>query len=215
MMKNFNLPAWCCGALFFVWAAPAMANEPQHTTAAYDDWVMQCNLRLPAPPPQTAGSDGEAKLSEGAKTDAPKPAAPAIPALPSKPERFCEIVQTFAVRGAPIARLAISRTNGSDDGVAVFQSPVGAHIPDGVSIKVDDAQEFKGVFVWCNPEGCLADAAIPKAGLEKIKTAQKIAVSFTFGPNATVTLPVSGKGLVAAFDAAVAAQAKPIEGVAK
>lgn len=215
MMKNLKLPVYCFGALFFVCAEPAIADEPQRTTAAYDDWVMQCTLRLPAPPPQTASANSEAKPSEGAKTDAPKSAALAITAQPSKPERFCEVVQTFTVRGAPIARLAISRPNGSDDGVAVFQSPVGAYIPDGVGIKADDAQEFKGVFVWCNPEGCLSDTAIPKVGLEKIKTAQKITVSFTFGPNATVTLPVSVKGLVAAFDAALAGQAKPIEGAAK
>jgi invasion protein IalB len=208
MMKNFDFRACCYGMLMIGCASPVMAQEPQQTTATYDDWVMQCNIRQSAPVEAVAA---DPKAADPKAADAAKPEEAPKPAASSKPERFCEIVQTFAIRGgAPIARIALSKQSGSDDAVAVFQAPVGVYLPDGASIKVDDAQEFKGVYVWCGPDSCLADIAIAKGGVDKIKAAQKVQVVFTSGQRVSASLPVSTKGLATAFDAAVAEQAKPV-----
>jgi invasion protein IalB len=215
MMKNLDFRACCYSVVMITCASPAMAQEPQQTTATYDDWVMQCNIRQPAPPAEATADPkaADAKAADPKAAGAAKPAEAPKPAALAKPERFCEIVQTFAVRGSgPIARIALSKQNGSDDAVAVFQAPVGVYLPDGAVLKVDDVQEFKGAYVWCGPDSCLADITIAKGGIDKIKAGQKVVITFTSGQRSTGSLPVSTKGLAAAFDAAVAEQAKPIAG---
>jgi invasion protein IalB len=177
----------------------ANAADPQSTTATYDDWLLQCQIRsdaAAAPPTATTPLPAD-------KTKAASPPAAGKPA--GKATRVCEITQTFTVRetGGTLAKLAIGRMPDSDDIKAILLAPLGVYLPDGPLLKIGDAAELKGQFTFCNRDSCVGELPITKAVVDQIKSAAKISAGFTAANKQRINLTVSTRGFANAFDAAM------------
>jgi invasion protein IalB len=184
--------AFCLFALSATSIA-AHAEEPQQTTAVYDDWLLQCSL---TPAPQS-----------DAKTQAPPAKPGALPAFPLPlGGRSCEVVQTYVVRetGGTLAKLAIGKLAGKDEIKGVLVTPLGVYLADGTSLKLDGTKEIKGAFTHCDKASCIAEFALSPQLITDMRAAKTIALGFTTGQRAALNLNVSTKGFASAYDAAMA-----------
>lgn len=191
-MTTLKRAASCIVAITLASAA-AIAQEPQQTTAVYDDWVVQCSLVSsvqPAPAPATKPGD---------KSPAAAPAA-----IAAAPSRSCEIVQTFILRetGGTIAKLAIGKVPARDEIKGVLIAPLGVYLGEGATLKLD-ANPIKGTYTRCDTSGCFAEFALTKETVAAIRAAKTVTLQFLTAQRAPMLFGVSLRGFAAAYDAAV------------
>ncbi|KRD95869.1 hypothetical protein ASE63_12710 [Bosea sp. Root381] len=152
------------------------------------------------------------------------PAAPAVPAGPSqttasfgdwtlrcqrlvadKPERACEVAQTFQVQGqsAPLAQFAIGRTGKGEPLRATAVVPANVSFPSNVQV----AMENDGALLdlsWrrCMPGGCIADVVVKDEQFKSWRAAtERGRLGFTDATGRAINLPLSFNGLGQALDA--------------
>lgn len=152
------------------------------------------------------------------------PAAPAVPAAPSqttasfgdwvlrcqrvvadKPERACEVAQTFQVQGqsAPLAQFAIGRTGKGEPMRATAVVPANVSFPSNVEVAMDKgASPLDLDWRRCVPGGCIADTAVKDEQFKAWRSAtERGRLSFTDASGREINLPLSFHGLGQALDA--------------
>ncbi len=175
---------------------PAAAQEPQRTSATYQDWTLQCRLLRQAVATQADAANKEKKIEK----------APLPPKTAKADNRVCEMVQRFTVRqtGRRFASLAIGRLPGEKEIKAVLQTPLVVYLPPGTSLKIGDKTTLKGAYVRCTPTTCLADIPLTKENLDQIAGGAKTTVEFTNLARRSISLPVSTRGFSGAMKAMLA-----------
>ncbi len=199
----------------FATAIPAAAQsntpqEPQRTTATFQDWLVQCRMSegeaaaAPAATTPAAPANTDPKKAATPPTPAPAPKA----ATPAGKTKICEMVQTFTFRqtGGQLAKIAIGKLPGEDKPKAVLQTPVGVYLTPGVTIKLDEKTEYKGSFVRCTAVNCLADIELPKEAEATFATAKAATLTFMNAARQPITLSMSLRGFDGAFKSAMSQQ---------
>lgn len=179
------------------------AQQPQRTTASYDDWLVECSL-LPRADQRTPASNSTTN-SAPAKPDNNVNAANerAEPATTPAARRSCEMVQTFVVRetGGTLAKLAIGKQPGADQVKAILISPLGVYLADGASIKLDSTNEIRGNYTRCETHGCFAEFPLSAEKLASLRAATTATLTFINAQRMPITFQVSLKGFAPAYDA--------------
>jgi invasion protein IalB len=87
--------------------------------------------------------------------------------------------------------------------------PVGALIPSGVGLYLDNAAFATGQYVVCSPEGCLVELSVDENQLNAMRKAKTLSIVFKTPAPPTpensqatqnIQLPLSTEGLAAALD---------------
>lgn len=185
-----------CLLISSVTLSATLAQEPQQTTAVYDDWVVQCSLLAASPPAPTAEPEAKQKAPESGNKAETAAAA----------SRSCEIVQTFVMRetGGALAKLAIGKLPGQADIKGVLIAPLGVYLADGTELKVDGTKEVKGIYTRCTNIGCFAEFALSPELTADVRAAKAVTLRFSTAQGAPLTLNVSARGFGPALDSALA-----------
>jgi invasion protein IalB len=208
-LSAFAMAVTALGSLATAVPAAAQSNapqEPQRTTATFQDWLVQCRMSEGEAPPAAAPTAAPAAPTDPKKAAAPP--APAPKAATTGKTKICEMVQTFTFRqtGGQLAKIAIGKLPGEDKPKAVLQTPVGVYLPPGVTIKLDEKTEYKGSFVRCTAVNCLADIELPKESESAFATAKAATLTFMNAARQPITLSVSLQGFDGAFKSAMSQQ---------
>ncbi|WP_440997487.1 invasion associated locus B family protein [Arhodomonas sp. SL1] len=86
-----------------------------------------------------------------------------------------------------------------DAPVAVFQLPLGIHLPSGVQMQVDDNEPVRFPVQVCFQAGCRADIPLEDELLNQMKRGTEATVTIR-GPRGEIELPLSMMGFTAALD---------------
>jgi invasion protein IalB len=148
-------------------------ETPQRTTATYEDWVVQCET--------PAGAT---------------------------PQKVCEMTQGTQVQGknTPFSLVAIPRPVKGQPVKLLVQVPVNVSFATSVRVRTDDSDPGVTVaFARCLPVGCFAEFDLKDDVLRKIRTTGGVGgigkLSFADATGRDVTVPLSFKGFVQAYDA--------------
>lgn len=121
--------------------------------------------------------------------------------------RLCEVVQVLRSQGqsGAVAQIAFGRVPKGRGLRMTVVLPHDVSFPSVVRVIVGDGEASLFDLAWrhCLPSGCLADAEVPAASLERLRTAGVAAgLVVTTAAGKAVRLPVSLSGLSQALDAA-------------
>jgi invasion protein IalB len=214
-LSAFAVAVTALGSLATAIPAAAQSNapqEPQRTTATFQDWLVQCRMsegEAPAAPAAAAAAAVSTDPKKAATPAAPAPVpVPKAATTPVGKTKICEMVQTFTFRqtGGQLAKIAIGKLPGEDKPKAVLQTPVGVFLTPGVTIKLDEKTEFKGSFVRCTAANCLADIELPKDAEATFATAKAATLTFMNAARQPITLSMSLRGFDGAFKSAMSQQ---------
>lgn len=120
--------------------------------------------------------------------------------------RLCEVVQVLRSQGqsGPVAQIAFGRVPKGRDLRMTVVLPHDVSFPSVVRVIVGDGDASLFDLAWrnCLPAGCLADAEVPAAALDRLRAAGVAAgLVVTTAAGKAVRLPVSLSGLPQALDA--------------
>jgi invasion protein IalB len=117
--------------------------------------------------------------------------------------RTCEMDQTSQMQGRLLSQIAIGRPSKTAPFRIVFQVPIKAWLPAGVTLVTNEKDPgLTATFKRCLTNGCFADTDLPEAVLKQLRTQTKNGkLQFKNDAQGLVTIPVSFKGFAQAFDA--------------
>ncbi len=87
-----------------------------------------------------------------------------------------------------------------DAPVAVFQLPLGIHLPPGIQLSVDDGEPLRFPVQACFQPGCRADLPLKPELLSKLKSGSKATLSVLGPGGEQIDLPISLMGFTAALE---------------
>ncbi|MCS4503564.1 hypothetical protein KBTX_00750 [wastewater metagenome] len=120
------------------------------------------------------------------------------------PRNGCEMFQgvTRSDNDKLVMRVAVAYPPQEqvDGPVAVFQLPLGIHLPPGVQMSIDGGEPIRFPVQICFQAGCRADLPLKDELLAKLKGGTKAQVSIRVPNGKTVNLPLSLMGFTAALD---------------
>ncbi|MCY6379422.1 invasion associated locus B family protein [Hoeflea prorocentri] len=154
-------------------SSEAQQTAPSLTTATYDAWTVRC----------AAVSQGEDARS------------------------ICELVQAARLRGSgqTVLETAIGRLNQADPFKVVFKVPKSVWLRKPVVLLLNEGVEtefsLNASYMRCNAQACIADVEIDKHMLAQVIGASNAAVTFTDIAQKPIRIPLTMRGLDAAFSA--------------
>ncbi|WP_435101886.1 invasion associated locus B family protein [Arhodomonas sp. AD133] len=87
-----------------------------------------------------------------------------------------------------------------DAPVAVFQLPLGIHLPPGIQLSVDDGEPVRFPVQACFQPGCRADLPLKPELLSKLKSGSEATLSVLGPGGEQIDLPISLMGFTAALE---------------
>ncbi|HKJ95723.1 MAG TPA: invasion associated locus B family protein [Gammaproteobacteria bacterium] len=98
-----------------------------------------------------------------------------------------------------VMRISIGYPTNADTPIAVFQLPLGMHLPPGVAFAVDDGDAVHFPVQFCFQQGCRADLQLKDDLLNTLKNGKHATVEIQDPRGRPVKLPVSLMGFTAAM----------------
>ena len=200
--KSFLLAA----ALSVAFAAPSLAQD----------------ATPPATPPAAAPAPAAPAPAPAAPAAPAAPNAAAAPAAPAEPPvkitkqgdwevgcledtPSCEMQQVaLDASGNPVVLVRVMKLPAGADalGLAVFNTPLGTLLPNGLGFQIDAGQVARLPFDWCVQEGCVVRLGLRTEEIAALKRGGKLSLGVTSiaEPAQPVALTLSLKGFTAAFD---------------
>lgn len=204
--KSFLLAA----ALSVALAAPGLAQDATPPAAA-----PATPEAAPAAPEATPAAPA-APSAEAPAAAAPAPAAPAEPPVKITKQGdwevgciegtpSCEMQQVaLDAGGNPVVLVRVMKLPAGGDalGLAVFNTPLGTLLPNGLGFQIDAGQVARLPFDWCVQEGCVVRLGLRNEEISALKRGGKLSLGVTSiaEPAKPVALTLSLKGFTAAFD---------------
>lgn len=181
----------------------------------------------PATPPVAAPAPAAPEAAPEAApaapaAEAPSAAAPAPAPAPAEPEvkitkqgdwevgciegtPSCEMQQVaLDASGNPVVLVRVMKLPAGADalGLAIFNTPLGTLLPNGLGFQIDAGQVARLPFDWCVQEGCVVRLGLRAEEVTALKRGGKLSLGVTSiaEPEKPVALTLSLKGFTAAFD---------------
>lgn len=140
----------------------------------------------------------------GAQETAARPDAPeAVAAAPSPWSTSCSgarraeplscaIEQRLIVQetGQTLMTISVRVAAAGAQPVLVIRTPLGVHLPAGLSLRVDDVASASLAFADCNAEGCRAEAEIAEPVLEALAAGRMLNLTMHTAPDQTMTFEI-------------------------
>jgi invasion protein IalB len=140
----------------------------------------------PAPAPQQQANAGQQpppnvwyKLC--ADMPVPEPAKPGEPPKQQKPEEMKKVnvcLTQFDVHDPSIylliSKIALRQVQGQDKPQIFAMLPLGALLPAGARVRIDEKDEISITYSTCDQAGCYAEAVVEPAVIDQMKTGKAI-----------------------------------------
>lgn len=141
-----------------------------------------------------------------------QPAGPKVVTLGSYGEWQHQCLeQTSGTRECFVAQVAISKQSrvkglmtiikNAEGYAARFEVPIGVFLPTGLALTIDGKDYGVTVFERCFPDRCIAFADLKNETITVLKRGKVATLIVHSGPGQRIFLPVSLKGMTAAFRA--------------
>ena len=121
---------------------------------------------------------------------------------PNTKNKICYSSQTIIVKDkdAEILYIAIGHIPDSDKPLLRMTTPLGTLLPEGMQIQVDDGEESRLPYVFCNRIGCHIEVGVTEKFLAAIKKGNKLNIKFLDLGGREFTVPVSLSGFTKAYN---------------
>ena len=84
--------------------------------------------------------------------------------------------------------------------------PLGIYLPGGVTIQIEDFEEYRFEIMFCSQEGCFVNSLVPPQLLEWMRRKERARLTVLFKPDQPVDLPYSISGFLDAHRSLPAAR---------
>lgn len=117
-------------------------------------------------------------------------------------EQGCVMFQSLSEKkdNKQVMRISIGYPPKADNPIAVFQLPLGMHLPPGVALAVDDGDPVHFPVQFCFQQGCRADLQLKNDLVTALRSGKKATVRIEDPRGRPVDLPVSLMGFTAAMN---------------
>ncbi len=164
-------------------------------------WNIQCE----APPNQTVNAADLVKQLEKNKKKKKKTKKNNQP-LKAAIKEQCGMVQVVKSKNRPNVGLSIiifrvKRKDKSAGGLLRVLAPAGVFLPTGLAMEIDGKAQGRIGFLRCLPNGCLAQADIPKKLMKAFRKGKSANFIIYEAPGRGLALKVPLKGFTAAYKA--------------
>jgi invasion protein IalB len=121
---------------------------------------------------------------------------------PGASSQQCAIVQTVVDEDRPNITLVIIALKTADHKSRLLRviAPLGALLPTGLGLKVDQQDFGRMSFVRCLPNGCVAEVVLDDKVLDKLRTAQTMTLVLFQTPEEGIGVPAPLAGFKDGFD---------------
>lgn len=122
---------------------------------------------------------------------------------PNTERKICYSSQTILIKekDVEILYIAIGHIPDSDKPLLRMTTPLGTLLPEGMLLKVDDGEESRLPYVFCNRIGCHIEVGVTEKFLTAIKKGNKLNIRFLDLGGREFNVPVSLSGFTKAYDA--------------
>ena len=122
---------------------------------------------------------------------------------PNTESRICYSSQTIIVKDkdAEILYIAIGYIPDSDKPLLRMTTPLGTLLPEGMQIQVDEGEESRLPYVFCNRIGCHIEVGVTEKFLAAIKKGNQLNIKFLDLGGREFNVPVSLSGFTKAYNA--------------
>lgn len=116
--------------------------------------------------------------------------------FPNTPNEQCALFQTVAAQDRPNVGLMVIALRITEQKTEVLRvvAPLGVFLPSGLGLKIDDQNVGVTAFARCVPNGCMAEAKLDEALLNKLKTGKNATFVIFQTPEEGIGIPVSLQG---------------------
>lgn len=158
-------------AAALVWIAPAQAQTQSPTQSAVKSKYEDWELRCDTPP-------GAAKEQ-------------------------CALLQSVAADDRPNVSLVVIVLKTADGKSRLLRiiAPLGILLPNGLGLKIDDADIGRAGFVRCLPSGCVAEVIMEDKLIEQMKGGKTATFIIYQTPEEGIGIPLALKGFQQGFEA--------------
>ena len=121
---------------------------------------------------------------------------------PNSKKEVCYSSQTIMLKDkdAEILYIAIGHIPESQKPLLRLTTPLGTLLPEGMAIKVDEGEESRLPYLFCNTVGCHIEVGVTEKFLTAIKKGNKLNVKFLDLGGRSFQVPVSLSGFTKAYD---------------
>ena len=121
---------------------------------------------------------------------------------PNSNNKICYSSQTIIVKDkdAEILYIAIGHIPDSDKPLLRMTTPLGTLLPEGMQIQVDNGEESRLPYVFCNRIGCHIEVGVTEKFLAAIKKGNKLNIKFLDLGGREFNVPVSLSGFTKAYN---------------
>ena len=139
-------------------AAPAAPAAQQQASACEQNWYKIC-LDLPVPEPTKPGEPPKQQ-----KPEEMKKVNVCLTQIDLREQQTCY----------PVSKIALRQVQGQDKPQVLAMLPLGAALPAGALVRVDEKEPIKLAYTHCDQAGCYAEANIEPAVVDAMKTGKNI-----------------------------------------
>lgn len=122
---------------------------------------------------------------------------------PNTKNEICYSSQTILVKDkdVEILYIAIGHIPDTEKPLLRMTTPLGTLLPEGMMIQVDDGEESRLPYVFCNRIGCHIEVGVTDKFLTAIKKGNKLNIKFLDLGGREFIVPVSLSGFTKAYNA--------------
>ncbi|MFT4096842.1 MAG: invasion associated locus B family protein [Rhodoblastus sp.] len=167
-----------------------------------------------------ASASAQTATPDAAKPDAPKPSAAAPAGESQRRTKFndwelrcetppgaakeqCALLQSVAADDKPNINLVVITLKTADGKSRLLRviAPLGVLLPNGLGLKIDQADIGRAGFVRCLPTGCVAEVIMDEKLLDQLRTGKTATFIIYQTPEEGVGIPLNLAGFGEGFDA--------------
>ncbi|WP_244327960.1 invasion associated locus B family protein [Roseibium sp. RKSG952] len=151
---------------------------------------------LPLAAPGTAFSQGEIKSTHGdwqMRCDTP----------PGASGEQCALIQNVTAEDRENVGLSVIVLKTAEKQARILRvlAPLGVLLPNGLGLRVDDADIGRAGFIRCLPNGCIAEVIFEDDLLDKMKAGNQATFIIWQTPEEGIGIPISLRGFSAGYEA--------------
>lgn len=121
---------------------------------------------------------------------------------PGAQSEQCALIQSVTAEDRPNVGLTVIVLKTADQKNRLMRvlAPLGVLLPEGLGLKINQADIGRAGFVRCLPNGCVAEVVMDDNLLTKLRTGQTATFIIFQTPEEGIGIPVSLKGFADGFD---------------
>jgi invasion protein IalB len=122
---------------------------------------------------------------------------------PGASKEQCALLQSVAAEDRPNVSLVVIVLKTADGKSRLLRiiAPLGILLPNGLGLKIDDADIGRAGFVRCLPSGCVAEVIMEDKLIDQMRTGKTATFIIYQTPEEGIGIPLALKGFQQGFEA--------------